>query len=318
MLLLVSFNSSTQTAVNEWATRTGVLKTEHILYDDMAYLDPFRFPNAVSNPKPTWGTIDAKAPDYLVLSSSIYGTPHYQALIKDQKLNRDDPIDYVTGAYSVRVYQDLLPYDQYGSTALPGIDYVAEIKAVPITYMQPAWNASQQPIFSDWALSSVWWSELWIRYSSVLLQYLFSSETQPIQGPTFRIYRIHRLDDGQRARYAGSCNNSEMRCTDFKRMLTRGETVDIAFDNCSSDLRIISCGKNYTIRYWKEGDSWCSSTSGPQAGKQEEYLDYRACQGNPEEGIISLLSIAFVFNGRGEVYYLTSGRPPALVAHIKP
>src|SRR5262245_593850 len=186
-LLLASFERSTQTGVNEWAVQHQVPRTARILYDDLAYLDPNRFPNANLRAKPTWGAIDAYAPDYLVLSQSIYGAPHFQPLIRDQRLNRDDPLDFATGGHSVRVYQDLMARETFGPTGVPDIDYVGEIKAVPIQYGQPNWSAPQISPLIDWALGSVWWSELWVRASLAVIPRLFVPE--PIEGPTFRVFR---------------------------------------------------------------------------------------------------------------------------------
>ena len=187
-LLLASFELSTQVGVNGWAVQHQVPRTARILYDDLAYFDPNRFPNAKLRAVPTWGAIDAYKPDYLVLSQSISGAPHYQPLIKDQRLNRDDPLDFATGGYSVRVYQDLMAQETFGPTGLPDIDYVAEIKAIPIQYGQPNWSAPQISPLIDWALGSVWWSEFWVRASLAVIPRLFAPE--PIEGPTFRVFRF--------------------------------------------------------------------------------------------------------------------------------
>jgi 4-amino-4-deoxy-L-arabinose transferase-like glycosyltransferase len=311
-LLLASFELSTQVGVNGWAVQHQVPRTARILYDDLAYFDPNRFPNAKLRAVPTWGAIDAYKPEYLVLSQSISGAPHFQPLIKDQRLNRDDPLDFATGGYSVRVYQDLMA-ETFGPTGLPDIDYVAEIKALPIQYGQPNWSMPQISPLIDWALGSVWWSEFWLRASLAVIPRLFAPE--PIEGPTFRVFRFKERP--LRIRYAQSCNESEANCTDFKKRLMEGDRLVVAFDACPKDIGAIKCGGNYALKYWKEAGTWCSELSGPQVGVEGEVKVPRACHGNPEEGIISVFFAAFAYNRMGEVYYLATGRAPTLVGHLK-
>ena len=311
-LRLASFELSTQVGVNGWAVQHQVPRTARILYDDLAYFDPNRFPNAKLRAVPTWGAIDAYKPEYLVLSQSISGAPHFQPLIKDQRLNRDDPLDFATGGYSVRVYQDLMA-ETFGPTGLPDIDYVAEIKALPIQYGQPNWSMPQISPLIDWALGSVWWSEFWLRASLAVIPRLFAPE--PIEGPTFRVFRFKERP--QRIRYAQSCNEAEANCTDFKKRLMEGDRLVVAFDACPKDIGAIKCGGNYALKYWKEAGTWCSELSGPQVGVEGEVKVPRACHGNPEEGIISVFFAAFAYNRMGEVYYLATGRAPTLVGHLK-
>lgn len=313
-MVLVPYRDSTQVAVNEWAIRAGVLGTDRILYDDMAYLDPSRFPNAISHPKPTWGTIDSKTPDYLVLSSSIYDVPYYRPLLENQKLSRGDSFDLATGAYSVRLYQDLLPYDKFGPTAIPGIDYVAEIKAVPLSYSVPAWTAPLQSPVVGWVFTSLWLSDHWARYGTALIRHLLSSENLPTQGPTFRVYRIHYQDGARQTRYSGSCDESDKSCTNFKQKLAQGEPMVIAFDSCTMDIGTIACGKNYTVRFRKDGDAWCSSLDGPRVGSPEDVRDFAECIGDPIQGTISVFSVSFAYNDKGEIYMLL---PRTLVGHLK-
>lgn len=312
-LRLASFERSTQIAVNAWALEHQLPRTARILYDDLAYFDPNRFPNAKLRTVPTWGAIDAYAPEYLVLSESIYGAPHFRPLVRDQRLNRDDPLDLVTGGYSVRVYQDLMHKETFGPTSVPDIDYVGEIKAVPIQYGQPNWAAPHISPLIDWALGSVWWSEFWVRASLAVIPRLFAPE--PIEGPTFHVFRFKERP--QRIHYARSCNETETNCTDFKKRLMQGDQLVVAFDACAKDIGAIKCGGNYVLKYWKEADMWCSNLTGPQVGVEGDINVPRACHGNPEEGIISIFSASFAYNGKGEIYYLVTGQAPILVGHLK-
>jgi hypothetical protein len=194
---------------------------------------------------------------------------------------------------------------------VPGIDYVGEIKAVPIQYGQPNWSAPQVSPLLDWALGSVWWSETWVRASLAVIPRLFAP--QPIEGPTFRVFRFKERP--QRIRYAQSCNETEANCTDFKSWLMQGDQLVVAFDACPKDIGTIKCGD--ALKYWKEADTWCSNVSGPQVGFERDVNVPRACHGNPEEGTISVFSATFAYNGKGEVYYLAAGQAPILVGHLK-
>jgi 4-amino-4-deoxy-L-arabinose transferase-like glycosyltransferase len=312
-LLLASFERSTQMGVSEWAVQHQVPRNARILYDDLAYFDPNLFPNAKLRAVPTWAAIDAYAPDYLVLSQFILGAAHFQPLIKNQRLNRDDPLDFATGGYSVRVYQDLMAQETFGPTGVLGIDYIGEIKAVPIQYDQPNWSAPQVSPLIDWVLGSVWWSEFWVRRSLAVVPRLFAPE--PIEGPTFRVFRFK--ERSQRIRYAQSCNESDGNCTDFKKRLMQGDQLVLAFDACPKDIGVIKCGGNYALKYWKEASTWCSNLTGPQVGVDRDINIPRACHGNPEEGIISIFFASFAYNGKGEVYYLVTGQAPIFVGHLK-
>ena len=117
-----SFSNSTSAALNDWAMRNGVPRDARILYDDLAYFDPSLFPNAVMFGSPlNWNAVDERAPDYIVLSSSIYTAPYYRPLLEHQKLGRDDVEDgFNTATNSVRLYQDLLPYERFGPTRIGG------------------------------------------------------------------------------------------------------------------------------------------------------------------------------------------------------
>ena len=312
-LLLASFKNSTSAAVNDWAIRSGVPGDARILYDDLAYFDPALFPNAILFGSPLhWDAVDEKAPDYIVLSSSIYGAPYYRPVFQNQKLGPDDLEDGTTGAYSIRLYQDLLPYERFGPTELAGIEYVTEIKALKILFNEPAWLPPSQSPLIDWALIPIWQAKYWLQKSSALMPALIAPG-RPIEGPTFRIFRVTVLEDGRRPRFA--CAEAVTACTDFKQKLTHGEELVATMDACSETIGSIQCGRDYTIRYWKEDNLWCHTLTGPQAGIDVTLTVARDCVGNPRENVISIFGALFSFNRRGEIYYSGSGRP-VLVGHL--
>jgi len=314
-LLAVSFRNSTYAALNDWAVRNGVPRDARILYDDLAYFDPNLFPNAVMfGSALNWDAVDAKAPDYIVLSSSIYGAPHYRPLIERQKLGRDDLQDRDTGAKSVRLYQDLLPYERFGPTELAGIDYVAEIMAKEVPFKQPAWSLPSQLPLLNWALTSIRLSEYWLRESFALILVVISPESQPIEGATFRVYRITVPEGSRRPQFA--CAGAVTACIDFKERLTHGDQVVVAMDACSENIGTIQCGGDYSVRYWKEGKIWCHSVTGPRAGSDETVAVPRDCLGNPHQNVIGIFDVGFSFNRKGEIYYPGS-KKSVLVGHLK-
>jgi hypothetical protein len=314
-LLSASFQNSTYAALNDWAMQNGVPHDARILYDDLAYFDPKLFPNAVMfGSALNWEAVDAKAPDYIVISSSIYGAPHYRPLMEKQKLGREDRTDPVTGAKSVRLYQDLLAYERFGPTKLAGVEYVADIKAKELSFTLPEWSVPSWSPTIDWALTRMWWAEFWLRKSLALIPTLMSPG-QPIEGFRFHVYRIHVPETGQWPVFATPCTAVTTPCTDFKQKLAQGDEVIVAMDACQSNIGTIYCGRDYTIRYWKEDNTWCSAVSGPNSEDELKVTVLRDCLGNPKENVISIFGAAFWFNGRGEVYYLDSGKP--LVGHLK-
>ena len=89
--------------IGRWAEK-HLPKETKILYDDAAYFDPGRFPNAhLHNGLMTYGALEQKRPDYFLLNSTIYSAPHYVELRKTQTFSRGKE-----GDFSVLLYQDVL------------------------------------------------------------------------------------------------------------------------------------------------------------------------------------------------------------------
>lgn len=180
------YRQSTYLALNEWASQGHLPGTARILYDDLAYFDPAKFPNAAMHGGVlTWPIIGQKSPEFVVLSSSLYGSAHYQGLIATQKLERED-----RHPFSVRFYQDLLPAEQLGSTGVPDVDYVAEIKAQPITYAQPSWAPPFASPLANWPLIRLWTADSLLRRAVATLDTLASPPKTPVSGVTLRVYHL--------------------------------------------------------------------------------------------------------------------------------
>ena len=306
-LLSASFQNSTYAALNDWAIKNGVPHDARILYDDLAYFDPKLFPNAMMfGSALNWEAVDAKAPDYIVISSSIYGAPYYRPVLQHQKLGRDAIEDGVTGAYSVRLYQDLLHAERFGPTDVAGIEYVTEIKAQQFSFAPPAWSAPSWSPAIDWVLTGMRQTEYWLRKSLALISAL-NSPGQPIEGATFRVYRVDVPKSGLRPRFA--CPESESPCTTFKEKLAQGNEVIAAMDACKKDIETVQCGQDYIIRYWNEGQKWCHTVTGPRVSDDATITVPFDCQGSPMENVISIFDTLFSFNYKGEIYYSGSGKP---------
>jgi 4-amino-4-deoxy-L-arabinose transferase-like glycosyltransferase len=109
---------STVRAANEWAIDHRVRPSAAIVFDDLAYFDPDRFPNArLHGGVLTWEAVRTLDPDYILLSQSLWGAAWMQELIGTQHLTRTDP-----NPFNVRLYQDLLATETPGPTKVPGIE----------------------------------------------------------------------------------------------------------------------------------------------------------------------------------------------------
>ena len=116
---------STYFALNDWAIHGGIPPQARILYDDLAYLDPDIYQKArMYGGVLTWSGVKQFDPEYIILSSSLYGSALYAKLIQTQKLAENDP-----NPFSMRLYQALIPTKQFGPTAASGISYIAKIEA---------------------------------------------------------------------------------------------------------------------------------------------------------------------------------------------
>jgi len=116
---------STVRDANAWAIAQHLSPKTRVVYDDLAYFDHSRFPNArLQGGVLTWPAVDRERPDYIVLSSSLFGAAWMQNLIAEQRLARGDP-----DPFNVHLYQDLLPTQTPGPTAARGVDLETVIRS---------------------------------------------------------------------------------------------------------------------------------------------------------------------------------------------
>jgi hypothetical protein len=179
---------STVRVANEWAVEYGVSPRAVIVYDDLAYFDRRRFPNArLHGGVLTWRDVGNARPDYVVLSSSLFGASWMQNLIATQRLTRTNP-----DPFNVRLYQDLLRTQSPGPTSVPGVRLEAVLRA----HMRRPASA-----LADWA-SACGRSAVCDRTGlDGQLRDLAAVETRfravagdanPIVGPELRIFRLDR------------------------------------------------------------------------------------------------------------------------------
>jgi hypothetical protein len=184
------YRSSTQLALNRWSAE-HVPPDRVILFDAYAYFDPVRFPHVIRSPHPNWPKVGNYRPDYLVLSSWVYASPHYRELIARQHRARDD-----TYLFSVRLYQDLLKTETPGPTDLPGIEYVAAIVPHGLA-LAPPWQPPPVPGLG-WAIDGFTRTEQLLRLVIAKAELIRRPAAAPVVGSAFRIYRLDRaaLDRG--------------------------------------------------------------------------------------------------------------------------
>ncbi|MGY4472645.1 hypothetical protein [Bradyrhizobium sp. USDA 3364] len=179
-------HDSTLLALNDWAAKGGIPPDARIVFDDLGYFDPKIFKNAkMYGGVLTWSGVNALDPEYIVLSSSLYGSPHYAKLIETQRLAADDP-----NPFSMLMYQALIPTPAPGPTAAEGITFIKEIApdtsgvtAAPPVYLTP-WPSLESRV----------------RYSLSLLNGIWQPIDKPRVGPILKIYKRkpNKPSDGER------------------------------------------------------------------------------------------------------------------------
>jgi hypothetical protein len=164
---------STLIALNDWATKGGLPPNARIVFDDLAYLNPKIFKNArMYGGVLTWSGVTALDPEYIILSSSLYGSPHYAKLIKTQHLAADDP-----NPYSMLMYQALVPTSAFGPTAAEGISFIKEIAPDPSEAFSPVYLTPWTGIESK------------LRYPLFILNEIWHPSKNPMVGPVLKIYK---------------------------------------------------------------------------------------------------------------------------------
>jgi hypothetical protein len=135
-------DQTTGVLVGRWAEE-NLPHDSKILFDDAAYFDPTVFPNAVlHNGLMTYGALEAKQPDYFLLSGSIYEAPHYVELRKTQAFTRGKE-----GNFSVLLYQDLL--DRDGSPEVRLIHVIRPKKPMPSNWLEQVVALTRQALGVD-------------------------------------------------------------------------------------------------------------------------------------------------------------------------
>ena len=312
-LRLASFERSTQIGVNEWAVQHQLPRTARILYDDLAYFDPNRFPNAKLRAVPTWAAIDAYKPDYLVLSQSIYGAPHFQPLIKDQRLNRDDPLDFATGGHSVRVYQDLMAQETFGPTGVPDIDYVGRSRRFRSSTASQTGQRRKSPRSSTGRSAA---------YGGRSPGCVHRSRSSRGCSHPSRSRDRPSASSGSRNDHNGFVMpNRATRPRRTARTLRNGSCKATSSSLPSTHVPRTSAPSSAVettpSSTGKRPARGAASSAAPRSVSNGDVNVPRACHGNPEEGTISVFFATFAYNGKGEVYYLATGRAPTLVGHLK-
>jgi hypothetical protein len=177
---------STVRAANDWAVAHGVPRSSRIVFDDLAYFDRSRFPDAeLHGGVLTWRDVERERPDYVVLSSSLFGADWMQSLIATQRLDRQD-----ADAFNVRLYQDLLATDTPGPTDVPGVELAGVLRpALGRTGAAPPRACHGLPVCD---LGVVDLGALIGRGESVerRTRALARSGDEPLTGPEIRIYRV--------------------------------------------------------------------------------------------------------------------------------
>jgi hypothetical protein len=133
--------STTSVEVGRWAEAGNVPRDARIIWDDAASFDLDKFPNGKMYGLLTYNELYAYRPDYVILSSSMFGAPHFSQMRKTQRYTMQNE-----GPFSVRLYQDLLDNDTSKPLAVPGIEYVRSFTEG----VRDCTNPSQQKKYEPW------------------------------------------------------------------------------------------------------------------------------------------------------------------------
>jgi hypothetical protein len=180
---------STVRAANDWAVEHKIRSSSVIVFDDLAYFDRQRFPNArLHGGVLKWSDVEQAKPDYIVLSSSLFGAAWMKNLIATQRLGRQN-----TTPFNVRLYQDLLATRSPGPTRVPGIELEAIVRSATAprrARLTELADACRSASLCD--LAGI--DKQLIEAAGVeeQLRALAGSENQLLVGPELRIFRVQR------------------------------------------------------------------------------------------------------------------------------
>lgn len=133
--------SLTSVQIGRWAEAGNIPRDARIVWDEAASLDLNKFPNGYLFGLLTYDELYARRPDYIILSSSMFGSPHFAQMRKTQRFTMQNE-----GPFSVRLYQDLLDNETSKPVAMPGIQYIRSFSEDVRDCTEP----SQQKAYKPW------------------------------------------------------------------------------------------------------------------------------------------------------------------------
>jgi len=195
LLGLQLWRQSTMIALNRWASEGGIPQGSKIVFDDLAYFDPKRFPNArMHGGVLTWPAVKTYDPDYIVLSGSLYNAPWYVQLRRTQKLDHQD-----SNPFSMRLYQDLLVRDDPGPV-MTGVDLIKVISPAPdLSMTRRGWLRAVEDFLQS-QLNNVPSMANPISASLQKASMILALGDEPRNGPELRVFRFN-----------GGCSHSACR-----------------------------------------------------------------------------------------------------------
>jgi hypothetical protein len=180
---------STVREANVWAIDHHVSSKATIVADDLTYFDRQRFPHArLWGGVLTWPEADRLHPDYIVLSSSLFGAGWMQNLIAKQHLARGNP-----DPYNVHLYQDLVATAKPGPTKARGV--VLEKIVRPDLPVEPSRLADLAAHCSALCNLGIVDLRSELGLAAIIeqrLRALHDAGTAPLAGPELRIYHVVR------------------------------------------------------------------------------------------------------------------------------
>jgi hypothetical protein len=136
--------SMTSVQIGRWAEAGNIARDARIIWDEAVYFDLNRFPNAYLYGLLTYDELYAYRPDYIVVSSSMFGSPHFAQMRKTQRFTMQNE-----GPFSVRLYQDLLDNETSKPVAMPGIQYIRSFSEGIRDCTEPSQQKQYKPWFGE-------------------------------------------------------------------------------------------------------------------------------------------------------------------------
>ena len=201
---MLQWKQSTVVAVNNWATNGGIPTGKRIVHDDLAYFSPDHFPHAkMHGGVLRWADLVRYLPDYVVLSSSLYGAPWYRDLIASlpphddraisARLKAEDP----TG---MNLYYDLLAIEEPTFTGIGGIELIKTIAPMrkpgnPFDRSEGTWQRAILSLFEQCGSNVVmqWLCDRLKRAFTIVYMHTVDEmheDGRPTVGPELRIFRM--------------------------------------------------------------------------------------------------------------------------------